>query len=243
MTNTSINAISKYTISFKTTNRLITTSFVVIVLPASLAIYAGTTCSLTGFASTCAINSTLTLTVDINTIINAGSNLTVVINAVTNAATTTPTSSITITTYYEDTQSVVDQLTSGLTVTATSVPFRSVTLTPGSTTVGKITNYTLSIQIANALPATSILLITIPITSFAVSTITLLSFTIGSTAIPGCSISNTAPLTVQLSSACFPSSTPALTTLKVVLGNITNPLSTKPTDSWQIETHFNSLQM
>lgn len=243
VTNTSINAISKYTISFKTINRLITTSFIVIDLPSSMSIYNGTSCSLTGYASVCQVNSAFKLTVDINTIINGGTNLSIVINAVTNPPTTTPTASINITTYYEDTISVVDRLISGLTVTATSVPFRSVTLTPGSTIVGKIGNYTLNIQIANALPALSVLLIRIPSTTYATTTVTLLSFSIGSSVVSTCTLTNLSPLVLQLDPICFGSSTPALTTLKIVLGNITNPFSTKPSDSWQVETQYNSLQM
>lgn len=125
-------------------------------------------------------------------------------------------------------------LLNGPTVTATSVPLRSVVLASLSTLVGQISNYTLNVQITNELPAQSIMKVRIPLTSFSPSTVVLRSFSIGSTAISTCSLTNLSPLYVQLEAGCFSSSVPALTTIQIVLGNITNPTSTKPSDSWQI---------
>lgn len=195
---------TRYTLWFKNINRLISTSYFYIIWPNTITI-SSATCSLTGISSTCVITNSSAILVDINTIINAGTNLSIVINSVKNPSTTTPTSSISIYSYYEDGQSSVDELFNGPTVTATSVPLRSVLLTPSSTLVGQIGNYTLSVQITNALPSQSIMKVRIPLTSFATSTVNLRSFSIGSTAISTCSITNLSPLYLQLEAGCFPS--------------------------------------
>lgn len=119
-------------------------------------------------------------------------------------------------------------------MTASSVPLRSVTLTPSSFVVGQISNYALNVQLSNMLPANSIMRVRVPLTSFASSTITLVSFTIDSTVVSTCSLTNLSPMYVQLEAGCFQNNTAALATIRVVLGNITNPFSTKPTNSWQV---------
>lgn len=144
---------------------------------------------MTGISAFCTVNNRSTITVDINTILNAGTNITIIINSVANPSTTTPTSSFVIITYYQDSASVVDQLLSGLTVTAASVPLRSVMVTPGSLIVGQLTNYTVMIQIANALPAGSVIQVKIPTDSFATTNVGFISFRTDATAISTCSMS------------------------------------------------------
>ena len=161
--NTSINAVTRYTLWFRSVNQLISTSFIIVNFPSTINLV-GSSCSLSGIASTCIVNNISTITIDINTIVPAGTNYTIVINSVTNPATTTTTSSFVIYTYYQDSISLVDQLLSGLTVTATSVPLRSVIVTPVSLIVGQLTSYNVMIQIANMLPASSIITIQIPVT-------------------------------------------------------------------------------
>ena len=161
--NTSINAVTRYTLWFRSVNQLISTSFIIVNFPSAINLV-GSSCSLSGIASTCIVNNISTITIDINTIVPAGTNYTIVINSVTNPATTTTTSSFVIYTYYQDSISLVDQLLSGLTVTATSVPLRSVIVTPVSLIVGQLTSYNVMIQIANMLPASSIITIQIPVT-------------------------------------------------------------------------------
>lgn len=134
---------------------------------------------------------------DINTQVPPSTNLSLTINSVINPSTTTPTSSISIYTYYEDSLSIVDQLTSGFIVTATSVPFKSVLLTPASTVVGQVGVYTLNVQLANALPMFGVMRIKVPVGSFA-GTIVLQSFSIGGTNIPGCSITTLSPMYIRL---------------------------------------------
>lgn len=89
---------------------------------------------------------------------------------------------------------------------------------------------------SNTLPANSALAITVPPTSFPLSSITLNAFYIGTTLVSGCTMSMSAPMVLKLASSCF---TVPSTYVKVVLNNVNNPLSTKPTDSWQVQTAYN----
>lgn len=138
------------------------------------------------------------LTVDINTVVAAGTNFTVVVNGVSNPTTTTPTGTFTIYTYYEDTISLVDQLLTGLTITATSVPLTSAQISSSSMVVGQVSTYTLNVQITNMLPMGSVMRVRIPTTSFATSNIVLVSFTIGSTVVSGCTITTISAMYIQL---------------------------------------------
>lgn len=196
--NTSINAISRNTIWLKTLNRLISTSFIMLVFPSQISLSPSTsTCTLSSYSSTCSITNTSTLVIDINTIINAGSNLSVIVNGVTGPATTTPTGSIGIYSYYEDAVSLVDQLNSGFTVTATSVPLRSVQVNSSSPVVGALADYTVTVQNANMLPAGSVMRVKIPTTSFATTNIVLRSFSRGGTAVSGCTITTISAMYIQ----------------------------------------------
>lgn len=121
-------------------------------------------------SSTCSVISGTLLEIDINSVVFAGSNLSITITSIRNPTVTTPTNSITITTFYEDEQSVVDQLTNGLPITATEVPLQSVTISSSSLKVGSISNYTAVVQILNSLPASSSLKIKLP-SSFPTSTL------------------------------------------------------------------------
>lgn len=243
-TNTSINAVSRYTLWFRNINRLISTSFIIINFPPQITLTPGTsTCSLTGISSNCVINNASMLTVDINTVVVGGTNFSIVVNGVNNPSTTTPTSSFSIYTYYEDNLSLVDQLLTGLTLTATSVPLRSVQISSSSLVVGQLSTYTLTVQITNMLPMGSIMRVRIPTTSFPTSNVVLQSFMIGTTVISACAITTLSAMYIQLQSSCFATDTPASSTLRAQFSNITNPVSTKPTNTWTVETLYNSLQM
>ncbi len=74
-------------------------------------------------------------------------------------------------------------------MTATSVPLRSVIITPASLVVGQLTNYTVMIQIANALPAGSVIQVKIPTDSFATTNVGFISFRTDTTAISTCTMS------------------------------------------------------
>lgn len=101
ISNSSINAIATYNIWFVTVNTLIVSSFVVINFPTAISLI-GSTCSLTNINSLCTVTNASSVNVVLNTVVSATTNLTLVISSVTNPPTTTPTPSITITTYYLD---------------------------------------------------------------------------------------------------------------------------------------------
>ena len=83
---------------------------------------------------------------------------------------------------------MVDQVTSGITVTATSVPLQSVSLTPASTLVRDITDYTLEVQVDNRLPSSSTMKVQIPVTSHEDRTVLLRSFSVDGSAISPCTM-------------------------------------------------------
>lgn len=85
--------------------------------------------------------------------------------------------------------------------------------------------------------------ITIPISSFPSTSVVLSGFYTGATNISGCTLNNVSPMNLQLSASCFPNDVAALTDIKVVLGNIINPQSTKPSDSWEVKTIYNDYLM
>lgn len=102
LSNTSINAVSTYTLWFVTVNQLVVSSFIVITFPNTITT-TGATCSLSGINSICSITSSSNvMNITLNTLVSGGTNLTITVNSVTNPSTTTPTSSITITAYYQD---------------------------------------------------------------------------------------------------------------------------------------------
>lgn len=139
--------------------------------------------------------------------------------------------------------SLVDQLLDGLYVTASSVPLRAVGLLSNTGIVGKIDIYTLTVQINNNLPSGATMNVIIPTTSFGTNTVVMNSFYQGNTLVPGCTMTTLSVMSLQFGSSCFPVLTPALTILKITLSNITNPLSTKPSASWQVSTYYNTFMM
>lgn len=64
--------------------------------------------------------------------------------------------------------------------------------------VGRVTDYVLTVQIANGLPVFSYLKVKIPVGSFGVSTVVLKEFVIGSTVISGCSITTISAMYIKL---------------------------------------------
>ena len=239
VTNTSLNAITTYNIWFITVNTLVVSSFIIVSFPSTISLV-GSTCSLANINSLCTVTNATAINIVLNTVVSGNTNISITISSVTNPVTTTPTSSISIVTYYNDIDSVVDMLTTGLIVTATPVQLKAATLTSSSYLVGQTSTYTLAINMTNTLPSNSALTITIPPTSFPLSTVTLNAFYIGTTLISGCAMTQSAPMVLKLASSCF---TTASTYIKLVVNSLSNPLSTKPSDSWQIQTAYNGYEM
>ena len=107
-------------------------------------------------SSTCSLLNTTSLLININAAaLIGGTNYSVAISNVNNALTTTVTASFSIKTYYTNTSTPVDSLTSGLTLTATPVTLQSASISTSVSTVAANSTYTLTLQNRNALPGSS----------------------------------------------------------------------------------------
>jgi hypothetical protein len=120
---------------------------------------------------------------------------------------------------------LVDQLTTGLIVTADSVKMVSASITPSSLVVlAQQVSYTFNITTTNANPANSVVAIVFPTEIHLVNAVTVESST-AQCILVGQSAQN---VTVT----CSQSST----NFVITLGNIRNPSSTKPTSTFSIQT-------
>lgn len=82
----------------------------------------------------------------------------------------------------------MDELDSGLTVTANPVTLQSVSLTPSSKVVGATSNYTLGVQVRNGLPVDSSMTIRIPTDSHSATVPVLHEISVDGTPISGCTL-------------------------------------------------------
>ena len=116
-----IGSVTTYNIWFVTVNRLVAGSYFKIMFPAQIKLNQTTSvCTLTtnGVVSNCVPDTLTSIKVTLSSVVNAGTNLTLTITLITNPLTTVPTDSFIIRTYYLDDLTLVDQLTSNLTITA-----------------------------------------------------------------------------------------------------------------------------
>jgi len=118
---TTIGSVTSYDLWFVTINKLISGSYINITFPAETQVNTTTsTCTLNnGITSTCVVVSANLIKVTLSQTVSSGTNLSLAVTKVTNPLLTSPSSSFVINTYYVDDQSVVDQLSTGLTVLAT----------------------------------------------------------------------------------------------------------------------------
>jgi hypothetical protein len=243
MSNASIGLVSNLSLAFTSVNALVSGSSIVVAVPAEVALSNATTCSCS-IASTCALLNSTSIVVTLSAILLVkGSNISIVINGVINPATTTTTSSFAITSYYANTSTPVDTLSSGLTLTAQPVSLLSGTVSSGSLVVAAASSYTLTLQNRNPLPANSYLTVTFPSDFPTNGTPSLGSFSAGGAPVPGCSMSAVSAMKFNFSTTCFPSALLAQTTISILINGLMNPLSTKPTASLQLETYFNGKLM
>jgi len=242
--NSAINTVTAYTLSFTSVNTLIAGSLILITIPTEtfLQVSSSCTCSI---ASTCVVYNTTSLLITINSIVVvASTNITTTINNILNPVTTTPSSSFAISTFYYNFSTPVDILSAPIKVTATKVTLSGVNFSSTSVVVAATSTFTITLQIKNALPANSYIIITFPATSFLNSASPVLSlFLIAGTAASGlCSMSVPSTLSFKFSS-CISSALTANTIITIKIGNMINPLSTKTTDSLSVSTFYNNLEM
>ena len=243
MLDTSIGVVSSLTVSFTTVNALITGSKIIITVPGEISLIIGTSSCSCSISSTCSVTNTSSILVNINAIsVAAATNVPITITSVNNPPTTTTTSSFTIGTYYTNDSTPVDRLTSGLTLTATPVTLSSGAVSSSSPVVAASSTYTITIQNRNPLPSGSYLTVIFPGDFPTALGISLTSFTSASNVISACTLSAVTSLSYNLTN-CIPSALSAGTSMIIVLANVVNPGSTKPTSSLQVQTYYNSKLM
>jgi hypothetical protein len=150
--------------------------------------------------------------------------------------TTVPTDSFSIQTFYQDSSTLVDQLTSGLTFTATAVSLRSLTLTPASTVVYATTSYTFTIQSSFSIPTASTIQITFP-NQISNGGQVLNTFTINSQSVSGCAFTSTSNTIIVFNNLCIKNTLLNTSIITITLSNITNPTSYKPTDTFSVQIY------
>ena len=160
-----VNQINPYTIKFTIANALTTGSVINIVFPSDLPIETATaTCTMAGH--TCTISSSTNASITVNSAITASTQLTVVVNDVHNAIEAKTTASFAIYTYYDSGyDSLVNQITSGLTITTIAKVLASGTATPTSKTTYELTSYTVEIPLDDPIPVGGSILVIFPATT------------------------------------------------------------------------------
>lgn len=221
-------AIGQFTVSFTTINNLVSGSFAVIQFPSEMSIDPSSTCSTS--VGSCFFSGN-TVTANVQSPASGGSIISTVLSMVQNPLTTTASSTFSISTYYDASDSLVDQLTAGLTFTAAPAPLKWLQVTPSSRVVRDVSSYTISINFTNPVPAGVTLFLTfptsIPISSVQYSAINSLS----------CIVSSS--LQVVTLASCFSSTTTG--TVSFTLSGIANPTSTKPTGTFNLTSFYSGL--
>lgn len=221
-------AIGQFSVSFTSANALVQGSFAVLQFPTEMSIATASTCSTN--VGSCFFSGN-TVTINVQSAVAGGSNITTVLSLVQNPLTTTPSSTFSISTYYDTSDSLVDQLTSGLTFTALPVPLKVLQVLPQSSTVRDVTNYTFNVNFTNPVPTGTILYLTFP-SSLPISSV---MYTSNNTL--GCVVSTNLQ-TVTLT-GCFSADYTGMVTF--TLGGITNPTSKKPTTTFNLTSTYNGL--
>ena len=188
--NTVINTITTYTFTFRSINNLVSNSKIVLTLPVEIVSSNISTCSCS-VSSTCSFLNLTSLIININSfLVSPNTDYVITINNILNPTTTTPTSTFALATYYYNTSTPTDILSSSVTFTATPAILSSGSVSSSSLTVAANSTYTITFQNRNLLPSTSYIRLSFPLTSFvSSSSASLSSFKIGGVSITGCVMS------------------------------------------------------
>jgi hypothetical protein len=227
---TSVNAVTQYSLTFTTVNALISGSFISIYFPSELTPTVGA-CSTNNSAISCSISNTSYALLSITGGVPSISTIKVTFPSVKNPKQAQTTSSFQIYTYYDaGLDSMVDKITSGVTMASTSNSITVASVTPTSFITYALTTYTFFAVLPDLIPANGYIKINVP------PTINLGTLSLGTCSFPtgSCSI---APLNSTITiSGCF-SSDMASPNMTISLTNLYNPPSTQPTSSFAIYTY------
>jgi len=229
---TSVNAITQYTLGFRTFNALISGSFISVVFPARVSAVVGSSCSSTNPSLTCTVTNSSFATITISGNIPALTTLSITFSQVTNPDQAITTGSFSVYTYYDSgLDSLVDTITSGLTMTSTTNPIIPATATviPGSLITYQLTTYEFTATLPDPIPAAGSILVIFPPTI----TLDTVSLSASSFSNSGCSVTKSSN-TVTIS-GCF-STIFTVSNISFTLSGIYNPPSLQPTSSFTLLT-------
>jgi hypothetical protein len=230
----SVNVLTQYVINFRTVNALTTGSYIGVTFPSTLQLTTGNTCSSNTTGLACTVTTSTYANISISRTLTAATSLSLTFSSVTNPNQVLTTSSITVATYYDSgLDSLVDQLTSGLTMTSTAnvIPLANVFILPTSlVTYASNVNYIFSINLIDRIPAGGLISIQFPPT-ITVSGVFLSSASFSNVT---CAVGTSSNL-VSITN-CF---SVDMTTLGITLtlGGIVNPTTLLATSSFMIYTY------
>ena len=232
---TSVNAVTQYVLGFTTANALTTASFVAINFPAEVTATVGS-CSTNHTNITCSVSNTSYASLAVTGAVAKLAAIRVTFPSVKNPKQTQTTASFQIFTYYDaGLDSMVDRITTGITMTSTPNAVVSATVTPTSLVTYALTTYTFNVQLADPIPASGYIQIVFPATvSFGTLAIASASFTTTT-----CSLS-LASSTLSINN-CFSADMATLAT-SIAISGVFNPPSLQPTASFSFST-FSPLGM
>jgi hypothetical protein len=226
----SVNAVTQYTLSFTTTNALTSGSFISVFFPSELTAIVGA-CSTNNALISCSVANASYAGLSITGVIPGSSSIVVTFPSVKNPKQTQTTSSFKIYSYYDSgLDSMVDRVTSGMTMTSTSNPITIASITPTSLVTYALTTYTIFAVLPDPIPTGGSIKIDFPST-VTFGTVAISSASFSTTA---CSVVLSSP-TVNINS-CF-SADMTNANISIVLSGIYNPPSTQPTTTFAIKTY------
>lgn len=231
-TNNFVNVVNTYTITFKNIYALAVGSYIGVTFPNSLSV--SSPCSSSNAGLSCTVISNNFINVSISTSISSASTIVLIFNSVTNPNQAITIPSIALATYYDSgLDSLVDQLTSGLTMTAVAnlIPDGIYILPSSFTVYDNNVNYIFSLALVDKIPAGGYISVQFP-TQITISGINLGSASFSTTT---CVLGGPTLNRLNITS-CFLTD---MTTLSIsfTLGGILNPNSVQTTSTFTIETY------
>lgn len=204
-----------------------------------MTIQAGATCSSTISTSSCGIvstNATITLAGPLTP-----SSVTVTINSVKNPPAVMTTSSFKIISYYDSLfDSLVDTVTTGITLTSSANAITIASVTPSSTQVNQVTSYTFSITLNDPITMGGYFDLIFPSqVTFSSPTLTILSSSMENT----CTLNVQSSTTIRFSSCFSTANRTTATPLSFSLSSIKNPSTFAQSSAFTLNTYDSAGRM
>ena len=161
----SINAVTTYTLVFTLANALTAGSNIALTMPSQLTL--GSSCSASNGLLACTVSNSTAASVAVSGSVSSATAVTLTFSGVTNPSQGLTTDSATVTTYWDaGTDSTVDTLTNGLTVAIQSkqIPLSNVFVTAASMATYANSTYTFSVTLLDPVPAGGSLAVIFPST-------------------------------------------------------------------------------